>query len=320
MNNIIKLTKKYCILIFVLFLFLILLIFRIDIGELYNTIVSLTIGEIITIIIFFLVISLVSVIFQLLLIQFLGYKANFFRLTLIFFASISANYATPVKLGFPLTVVLLKKKESIPYSVGSSLIIIEIVVSLALSGLITLMGGLFWISDLVFINYQTLIFLLAGLILIAIITYFVLRKLLKSEKALKSRVGNQLLKLKEGFSNLKIKNLIIYSLGILFVLILNGVFLIVTLGFFDVKIGLVESVFIANAAYFLGAVSMIPLGLGVREGTLTYLLHLFTVSQKIGLSAATVQRVIATVVGYILGLISGVALGVNSMKNNNDKK
>jgi uncharacterized protein (TIRG00374 family) len=62
-----------------------------------------------------------------------------------------------------------------------------------------------------------------------------------------------------------------------------------------------------------GNLSMIPMGLGVRDASFTLLLARLGVSQEIALSAAVIQRLFSPGWPLLLGLISANVLGVSAL-------
>ena len=65
-------------------------------------------------------------------------------LLLIHFAAIGAHYSTPAKLGYPIEMFLLKKFGEVPIAVSTSLISIELIVSMGLCAIISLIGSLLY--------------------------------------------------------------------------------------------------------------------------------------------------------------------------------
>ena len=67
-----------------------------------------------------------------------------------------------------------------------------------------------------------------------------------------------------------------------------------------------------------GNLSLIPMGLGVRDASLTLLLAQIGVPKEVALSAAVVQRLFAPGWPLLLGLISANVLGLSSLINRSD--
>ncbi len=62
-----------------------------------------------------------------------------------------------------------------------------------------------------------------------------------------------------------------------------------------------------------GNLSMIPMGLGVRDASLTLLLRQLGAPDEVALSTAVIQRLFAPGLPLLLGLISANILGISEM-------
>jgi uncharacterized protein (TIRG00374 family) len=67
-----------------------------------------------------------------------------------------------------------------------------------------------------------------------------------------------------------------------------------------------------------GNLSMIPMGLGVRDASLTLLLVQLGVPNEIALSVTVIQRLFAPGWPLLLGLISANILGISEMTKRSD--
>jgi uncharacterized protein (TIRG00374 family) len=81
------------------------------------------------------------------------------------------------------------------------------------------------------------------------------------------------------------------------------------------EITLWEAIVANSTAFFLGALSMIPMGLGVNEATMLFFLNSFGIPSEIGIGAITLQRLLSTGLSYVLGIIAGSILGIQNFSN-----
>jgi uncharacterized protein (TIRG00374 family) len=86
--------------------------------------------------------------------------------------------------------------------------------------------------------------------------------------------------------------------------------------FFDTRISLWQAVVANSAAFFLGSLSMIPMGLGVREGSLIFYLSQFGVPNEVAIAIVVVQRLLSTGLSLVLGITLASLLGLRNITKN----
>ena len=104
-----------------------------------------------------------------------------------------------------------------------------------------------------------------------------------------------------------------------FLQFLSGINLFLLCLFFSSELSLLQAIVAGSSAFFLGAISMVPMGLGVREASMLFYLYHMGISHEIGLSIVTIQRLLFTGFAFVLGTIFGAILGVKSIKLNSTK-
>ncbi|MDA9893970.1 flippase-like domain-containing protein [bacterium] len=306
--NITTLLKKYSLLVF----FIIIIIFALNTGINYEEIASvfkkLSLKSLTLLIFAFLGISVTNIFIKKVILFFLGHNVKTKNITLIHFASVSAHYSTPVKIGYPVTVFLLKKLENIPYVIATTSLVLELFTTLFLSGLITTIGFFLYFEKYLKLDTKTVVFGIMFIILCYLLTF-----LLKKLKPEWSKNLNQAIK------EISKKKLFIYFILQMLQLIAGAGFLKLVLYSFDQYISLWDALISNSSAFFVGAFSMIPMGIGSRDLTLLYYLKHFGVVDSISISVASVQRVISTGLGYFLGLLSSSFLGISQWNQNKSK-
>ena len=70
-----------------------------------------------------------------------------------------------------------------------------------------------------------------------------------------------------------------------------------------------------SSAFIIGAVSMIPMGLGTRDLSMVFYLSSFGVPSDVAIVITAIQRVITTGLGYLLGLVASGIIGINYIKS-----
>jgi uncharacterized protein (TIRG00374 family) len=243
----------------------------------------------------------------------LSSPSRFKNLYLIHFSSKAAHYSTPAKLGFPFTVYLLKKFENIPYTTGTVMVLIEVVVSTAICGVIALFGSYFYFSD-----RRGAVVPLFLFFVICVLTLYMVSRILR-KKAANSRFYKFIKDVHESFRQLNKYNSLLYILIITFFQILSGINLMLLAYFFSANLSLWQAVIAQSAAFFLGALSMVPMGLGVREASILFFLYHIGIPKEVGLSIVTIQRLISTGLTFSLGLIFGTIIGVKNISVDSDQ-
>jgi uncharacterized protein (TIRG00374 family) len=304
------LIKKYWLLFFFVIVFFFMAIFKISLRDMWMALSSLRLWQFGLLLFVYLLISLFLILTRKFLLYSLLSPSKFRNLVFIHFSSMTAHYSTPAKLGFPFTVYLLKRLEEIPYSTGTAVVIIELIVSTGICGVIAVFGSYFYFDHET--NSILPLFLLFVTCALAVHTAgFILRK-----KALNSRLYRFIKKGYEPFKRLNKQNSSLYIITRFSIQILSGINLVLLAHFFSADLSLWQAVTAGSTAFFLGALSMVPMGLGVREASVLFYLHHVGIPNEVGLSIVTIQRLLSTGLSFALGTILGAILGLRNINAN----
>lgn len=302
---------RFWLLIFFLVLFLFADFFHISLKQIVQSVVSLRAWQLLFLIVIYFFISLCIIICRKYLIYSLNHTSSLRNLVLIHFASSAAHYSTPAKVGYPLTVYLLKKYEGIPYSNGTALILIELAVNLGISGLSAILGSLFYFREYVETIFKVIfIFSAVGAITLCVIKFLIFNK--KDN----NRFGNGIRDIIKAFSSILPIRLLFYCVLSAGTQIIIATSLVVLCGFLSIEISICQAITASSAAFFLGAVSMIPMGLGIREASMILFLSQFGIDNVNSILIVTIQRLLSTGLSLVLGSIFGVYLGIKNIKDN----
>lgn len=308
-SNVSTLIRKYWLLFFFIIVFIFMAIFKISFRDIWMAVSSLTLWQFVLLLLISLLISLFQIISRKYLLHSLLSPTKFKNLVFVHFSSMAAHYSTPAKIGFPLAVYLLNKFDGVPYSSGTTMILIEIMVSTIICGIIASIGGFFYFTDQMKVLVVSFFYLLIFGVLAIYGIYVFLRKSAKKSPAYLF-IKNAC----EAFSHITVYHLVIYICLLVFIQLLGGITLVLLASFLNKSISLWQAVVANSTAFFLGAISMIPMGLGVREASiLLYLKHL-GITNEIGISIVTIQRLFSTGLSFALGMIFGGILGVKHPK------
>ena len=139
--------QKYSLLFFFLIIFAFIFIAKINLKEIWDSVSSIKVWQIFILILGYFCLSGIFLLVRKYLLNTLGANVNLKNLALIHFSSLAAHYSTPAKIGFPITIYLLKKFEKVSYSSGTAMVSIEVIISTGMSGIIALIGAFQYFSD-----------------------------------------------------------------------------------------------------------------------------------------------------------------------------
>ncbi|UCF73908.1 MAG: flippase-like domain-containing protein [Deltaproteobacteria bacterium] len=293
---------------FFIIVFFLMAIFKISLRDIWTAISSLKLWQFVLLLFIFLLISLFHIFTRKYLLYSLYSSATFKNLTLIHFSSMAAHYSTPAKIGFPLAVYLLNRLDNVPYATGTTVILIELIVSTTICGIIAFIGALFYLTG----KTNIFIFSFSCLLIFVVLTFYGMHIFLKKGNE-NSRIYQFIKKVREAFSHIAVSHLMIYMCLMIFIQLLAGITLVLLSGFLSGELSLWQAIIANSTAFFLGAISMIPMGLGVREGSLLFYLRHLGITNEVGISIVTIQRLFSTGLSFVLGVIFGAILGVKNI-------
>ncbi len=299
-----KLFVKYWYLFLLLFFAFFVVIFEISLIDLWEGIRSLQAWQLGILLGVFFLISSMNVFLRKYLLSSLGCSTGFRNLLAIHFSSMAAHYSTPAKLGFPVSVFLLKRLEDVPYAVGTTVFLIELFMSTALCGVIGLIGTFFYFMEKNFF-IPVLLVMAAGALSFSVVLFL--------KRSPDSYLGGLMNKMTNSIHALDVKRLVIYSFSLFFVQICSAMNLFLLCIFFSSKITYTQAFVTGSSAFFAGSISMVPMGLGVREASVIFYLGRFGVDGASALSIVTIQRLISTGLSLLIGSCVGGFLARREM-------
>jgi uncharacterized protein (TIRG00374 family) len=251
-----------------------------------------------------------------LLVRASGYRTTLVQAYLVLTASLSMNYVTPVKVGIPLRVYLYRHFMGIPAATGTALITLEALLGMVVPALIAIVGtaSLFPFIGLL----QPMVLLVIVGSVFAATMLFPFRRIkpfirrLPFQRAVKwiASFGRQV--------QISLRNLPAWALlstTILIILNLTAVAmrLYLVLQMLGHAVSPVSLLYVQAMAVTAGNLSMIPMGLGVRDASFVLLLAQLGVPNEIVLSVGVIERLFSPGWTLLLGLISTNVLGVSEI-------
>jgi uncharacterized protein (TIRG00374 family) len=307
-------TQKYWLFLFFVILFVLMALFKISLKDIWGTVSSLKLWQLLLLLSVYFLISTSVIAARKYLLFALSTNPKLKNLVYIHFSTMAAHYSTPAKLGFPLSVYLLKKFENVSYATGSAMIIMELVVSTGICGIISFTGAFFYFTD----RISTLVSSFLYLSLLCLLTFFGIKFILGRSNE-NSRIYQSFRSIQGAFSQVTVSHLLIYTSLMIITQLIGSLTLFLLSSFFYEEIPFWQ-VFIANStAFFLGAISMIPMGLGIREASILFYLRHLGITNEIGISIVTMQRLLSTGLTFVLGAIFGSVLGLKNVSQSSSK-
>lgn len=245
-----------------------------------------------------------------------GYTTTLWKTYLVLTASLSVNYVTPIKVGFPLRVYLYNRLMNIPIAVGTALIAVEILVGILIPGCVAIVGIVILFPALGFA--PTLILML---LLLAGSLFFLWMPFERIQPHLErfpfARLTMRLIHFAGSFQSGWRRLSPVVFLGILALdLLMVGIqtlTLWIVLSIFAPAPSLLAVLIVFTVSVTAGNLSMIPMGLGVRDISFTWLLVQLGVPKEIAFSVAMIQRLFSPGLPLLLGLISTNILGIDEI-------
>lgn len=247
----------------------------------------------------------------------LGYSAPFKTIFLIRTAGGAITTVTPAKAGLPARIFFYRKFLDIPLSKGSAALVMEIFIYLLISAGILLLPFEFK-ERFSGLRYFFIVFVLISVFLILL---FALKPRLMEKCISKSplkkwgeKITAYVIDFKDGLEKISKGSLFYAAFFLSLTLLIEAFASFLVLGDFGYKIRLLHLLYIQCLVRVVGAISMIPMGIGSREVSYLFLLNQLNVPNHAVMSYVLTLRVLWTVSSLIIGTISGYYLGMKYLR------
>jgi uncharacterized membrane protein YbhN (UPF0104 family) len=231
-------------------------------------------------------------------------------------ASTAANYSTPLKAGIPLRVYLYKRLLGISPATGSALLGLEIVLATLVPAAISLFALLLFLPQGGPAVAAALAVMVSGA---AVALAFI-----RSDAYDRVIVGLPLPRIArralapDGDIIGSVRRVPLGSLGaatgiFATAFVLVGIRSFCAFQLFGGSMNVVELVGISAAAFTLGSLSLLPMGLGVRDATLVALFVQAGADRDVAIAVAALERLLSTGVPLLLGILSAQILGLSAI-------
>jgi len=243
------------------------------------------------------------------------------HLYLVVTASLAANYSTPVGADIPLRVYLYKRFIGIGLATGSALVGLELLLGTLVPAVISIFVLVLLLPE----GQLALPALVAAgaAVVVAAIAFVRSRSYDRAVVRLPlPGIARRLLAPGGGFVT-AVRGVPLSSLATaagvhaaMFVFV--GVRSFYAFELFGGSMNVVELVGISAAAFTLGSVSFLPMGLGVRDATLVALFVHAGADRDAAIAVAALDRLLSTGVPFFLGILSAQILGLRTIARAKD--
>jgi uncharacterized membrane protein YbhN (UPF0104 family) len=238
------------------------------------------------------------------------------QLYLVVTASTAANYSTPVKAGIPLRVYLYRRLLGIGPATGSALLGLEIIMATLVPAVISLFALLLFLPE----GGPALAAVVIAVVCGAVAALAFVRSGSYDRAIARPplpRIARRVLS-PDGDIVAAVRGVPLRSLAAA-AAIFSGMFVLVgvrsflAFRLFGGSMNVVELVGISAAAFTLGSLSLLPMGLGVRDATLVTLFVQAGADRDVAIAVAALDRLLSTGIPLLLGLLSAQILGLSAI-------
>ena len=264
---------KYWLIIFIIIVGIFVIATNVPVADLFDQLFQLQLWQLLVLLLIFLISVSVHIASRKYILGELDVKCGYKNLSYIYFVSLAAHYSSPAKIGYPLAVYLLNKMENVPYTKGAAMILIELVISTLVCGVFALFTlgilseGLNW-------NYETLLYVMV----IAVV--FVAAGRLFVRLFSGTRLVQLYVEFIDNIRNISFAGVMLYLSIMIIMRFIDGMNLYLLVYFYDTQITIWQATVASSAAFFFGAVSMIPMGIGARDISLLMYLQYFDIDNQ----------------------------------------
>ena len=246
----------------------------------------------------YLVYLVLSILSNIILFANWNHRVSFWKLTLINMAAGTSNYLGPMHLNIPLRIYMQKKLLGLPYNISSScklaLLFIDTTIVAAISSayLLRVTGSLHY-----------LILTLVAIVVIIAAFLSLHRLKLSTRYNLLNRTINFAVSTINNIRQIRFPYLILIIVLAVIKRLLSSLSTYIIIMFFAPDISFLDILVIHSLATFLGIISFMPMGLGVKDISFIEMLKLEGVAPDISLSIVIIERFIWTLIPLLIGLI-----------------
>ena len=245
------------------------------------------------------------------------------QLYLVVTASTAANYSTPLKAGIPLRVYLYKRIMGISPATGSALLGLEIIMATLVPATISLFALLLFLPQ----GGPAVAAAIAAVVGGAIAALAFIRSGRYDRAvthvplpAMARRVAAPDGDIVAALRGVPLRSLATAAGIFVAMFALVGARSFFAFQLFGGSMNVFELVGISAAAFTLGSLSLLPMGLGVRDATLVALFVQAGADRDVAIAVAALDRLLSTGVPLLLGILSAQILGLRALGGSKERQ
>jgi uncharacterized membrane protein YbhN (UPF0104 family)/SAM-dependent methyltransferase len=238
-------------------------------------------------------------------------------------ASNAANYSTPLKAGIALRVYLYKRLLGISPATGSALLGLEVVLATLVPAAISLFALLLFLPR----GGPAVVAALAVMVIGAAAVLTFIRSRFYDRAIVRLPLPKIALRVLAPGGDIvaALRRVPLGALGaaagiFASMWVFVGIRSFLAFQLFGGSMNITELVGISAAAFTLGSLSLLPMGLGVRDATLVALFVQAGADRDVAIAVAALDRLLSTGVPLLLGILSAQILGLRAMPRRRESR
>ena len=241
-----------------------------------------------------------------------GYRLGFFGFTAVMMASQAVNLVSPLRMGFPLRVYLFQKRYNVPVSTGTLLVPVEMFMGILVSSGLAFGFGAWWKAA---VGRSAMEALLGAAGALALAAYWLAHRAATGGRltpfGTPRRAAALVESLRPTLSQISLGMLLLFVLFYGMSTILGAGILQIAAGAtgFEKPLGWLIGAW--AAAYVMGVLSLLPQGIGLRDASLGWILHLGGADAGQAAAIVLLMRVVMTGFPLLAGLLAWAGLGIS---------
>jgi uncharacterized membrane protein YbhN (UPF0104 family) len=243
-----------------------------------------------------------------------GYGLGYLGFVAVMLASQAVNVVTPLRMGFPVRVYLLRERYHVPVSTGTLLVPVEMLMGILVNIAFALGFGSWWRAEG---NGFTLEVLLGAGASVALAAYFLSKRAATGGRLTPSgtpgRVAAVIESLRPALSQASVSMLALFALFYAMNTLLGACILKVAAGSAGFEKPMEWLIGAWASAYLMGVLSLLPQGIGVGDASLAWILHHGGASVGQAAAVVLVVRVVMSGLPFVAGLLAWAGLGLSSV-------
>jgi len=241
-----------------------------------------------------------------------GYRLSYLGFVAVMLASQALNLVSPLRMGFPLRVYLFQKRYKVPVSTGTLLVPVEMLMGILVNAGLAFGFGAWWKAA---VGRSAMEALLGAAGALALAAYWLVRRAATGGRLTPSgtprRAAALVESLRPTLSQVSLGTLALFAFLYGMSTILGAGILRIAAGATGFEKPLGWFIGAWAASYLMGVLSLLPQGIGLRDMSLGWILHLGGGNAGQAAAIVLLMRVVMTGFPLLAGLLAWAGLGIS---------